>query len=129
DNPHDPLPPLNGAEGEITTYQLPSVPGATFVITKEADEVEQQVIMEIMNYLFTPEGHIRAQFGEEGIGWRQPEEGEIALERDLEPSLVDLPLDEENEAVYNGSWGTMAQVFDTELVRHAQAQAQDIYIQ
>src|SRR5690606_40896534 len=87
DNLYDPLPPLNGAEGEITTYQLPSVPGATFVITKETDEVEQQVIMEIMNYLFTPEGHIRAQFGEEGIGWRQPEEGEIALDRDLEPSL------------------------------------------
>ena len=129
DNLYDPLPPLNGAEGEITTYQLPSVPGATFVITKEADEVEQQVIMEIMNYLFTPEGHIRAQFGEEGIGWRQPEEGEIALDRDLEPSLVDLPLDEENEADYNGSWGPMAQVFDTEEFRNAQVQPEDIYTQ
>ena len=48
------MPPLDGAEGPITTYQLPSVPGATFVITKAADEVEQKVIMEMMDYIFTP---------------------------------------------------------------------------
>jgi putative aldouronate transport system substrate-binding protein len=127
ENQYDAIPPLNGAEGQVATYQLPSAPGATFVITKEADEVEQQVIMEIMDYIFSPEGHLRAQMGEEGIGWRAPEEGEIALDQSLEPSFVDLPLDEENEADYNGNWGPMAQVFDTETWRNSQVQPLDIY--
>ena len=129
DNQYDPLPPLTGPAGEAATYLLPSVPGATFVITKEADEVEQQKIMEIMNYMFSPEGHIRAQFGEEGIGWRAPEEGDVALDETLEPSLFDIPLDEENEADYNGNWGPMAQVFDTAEFRNAQIQPLDIYTQ
>ncbi len=129
DNQYDPLPPLTGPAGEAATYLLPSVPGATFVITKEADEVEQQKIMEIMNYMFSPEGHIRAQFGEEGLGWRAPEEGDVALDETLEPSLFDIPLDEENEADYNGNWGPMAQVFDTAGFRNAQIQPLDIYTQ
>jgi putative aldouronate transport system substrate-binding protein len=127
ENQYDAIPPLNGAEGQVATYQLPSAPGATFVITKAADENEQKVIMEMMDYIFTPEGHLRAQAGEEGIGWRAPEEGEIALDQKLEPSFVDLPLDEANEADYNGNWGPMAQVFDTEEWRNSQVQPLDVY--
>lgn len=129
DNQYDPLPPLNGAEGAITTYQLPSTPGATFVITKAADETEQKVIMEMMDYIFSPEGHLRGQMGEEGIGWRAPEPGDVALDPELEPSFFDLPLDEENEADYNGNWGPMAQVFDTVEWRNSQIQPLDIYTQ
>ena len=120
------MPPLNGADGQLTTYQLPSVPGATFVITKAADEVEQKIIMEMMDYIFSPEGHVRAQQGEEGIGWRPAEEGEIALDPELEPTFVDIPPDEENEADYNGSWGPMGQVFDTTEFRNSQVQPMDI---
>lgn len=127
DNQYDLIPPLNGPAGDAATYLLPSVPGATFVITKEADEAEQKKIMEIMDYMFSPEGHIRAQFGEEGIGWRAPEPGEIALDQELEPMLADIPLDEENEADYNGNWGPMAQVFDTAEFRNSQVQPLDIY--
>jgi putative aldouronate transport system substrate-binding protein len=127
ENQYDALPPLNGTEGQIATYQLPSAPGATFVITKAADETEQKVIMEMMDYIFTPEGHLRAEMGEEGIGWRAPEEGDIALDQTLEPSFVDLPLDDTNEADFNGNWGPMAQVFDTEEWRNSQVQPLDIY--
>jgi len=129
DNQYDPLPPLDGAAGPITTYQLPSAPGATFVITKAADETEQRVIMEMMDYIFSPEGHLRGQQGEENIGWRAAEEGDIALDPELEPSFFDLPLDEENEADYNGNWGPMAQVFDTTEWRNSQVQPMDIYTQ
>ena len=129
DNQYNPLPPLDGAEGPITTYQLPSVPGATFVITKAADEAEQKVVMEMMDYIFSPEGHLRGQQGEENIGWRAPEPGDVALDPDLEPSFFDLPLDEENEADYNGNWGPMAQVFDTTEWRNSQVQPLDIYTQ
>ena len=127
ENQYDAIPPLNGAEGQIATYQLPSAPGATFVITKEADETEQKVIMEMMNYIFSPEGHLRAQAGEEGIGWRAPEEGDIALDQSLEPTFVDIPLDDTNEADFNGNWGPMAQVFDTAEWRNSQVQPLDIY--
>ena len=129
DNQYDPLPPLSGPAGQAATYLLPSVPGATFVITKAADEAEQKKIMEIMDYMFSAEGHVRAQFGEEGVGWRAPEDGDVALDQNLEPSLFDMPLDEENEADYNGNWGPMAQVFDTAEFRNAQIQPLDIYTQ
>ena len=129
DNQYDPLPPLTGPAGDPATYILPSYPGATFVITKAASENEQKKIMEIMNYIFSPEGHLRAEFGEEGIGWRLPEEGEIALDTSLEPKLVDIPLDEGNEADYNGNWGPMAQVFETAEFRNSQVQPEDIYTQ
>ncbi|MGX5769714.1 ABC transporter substrate-binding protein [Microbacterium trichothecenolyticum] len=129
DNQYNPVPPLDGAAGPITTYQLPSVPGATFVITKAADETEQKIIMEMMDYIFSPEGHLRGQQGEENIGWRAPEPGDVALDPDLEPSFFDLPLDEENEADYNGNWGPMAQVFDTTEWRNSQVQPLDIYTQ
>ena len=120
------MPPLNGVDGPLSTYQLPSVPGATFVITKAADEAEQKIIIEMMDYIFSPEGHIRAEQGVEGIGWRAPEAGEIALDRELEPNFVDIPPDEENEADYNGSWGPMGQVFDTTEFRNSQVQPLDI---
>ncbi|MGP4113694.1 ABC transporter substrate-binding protein [Streptomyces sp. 4N509B] len=127
DNQYDPMPPLTGPAGDPATYVMPSTPGATFVITNAASEAKQQKIMQIMDYIFSPEGHVRAQFGEEGIGWREPRAGEIALDQDLEPALVDLPLDEENEADYNGNWGPMSQVFDTETFRNTQVQPMDIY--
>ncbi|TCL82677.1 putative aldouronate transport system substrate-binding protein [Rathayibacter sp. PhB179] len=127
DTQYDLLPPLTGPGGQNATFLLPSVPGATFVVTKAADEVEQKVIVEMMDYLFSPEGHVRGEFGEEGIGWRAPEEGEIALDQSLEPSLVDTKMDESNEADYNGNWGPMAQVFDTAEFRASQVQPLDIY--
>lgn len=127
DNQYEPLPPLTGPAGDPATFMLPSTPGATFVVTSAASDAKQQKIVEIMNYIFSPEGHVRAQFGEEGIGWRQPREGEVALDQSLDPVLVDLPLDEENKADYNGNWGPMSQVFDTEEFRNTQVQPTDIY--
>lgn len=129
DNQYDPLPPLNGAAGEVATYILPSAPGATFVVTSAADEAKQKKIVEIMDYLFTPEGHIRAQFGVEGIGWEKPAEGEIALDPELTPNFRDLPQDEENEADANGNWGPMAQVNETTEFRNSQVTPEDIYTQ
>ena len=43
--------------------------------------------MEMMDYIFSAEGHLRGEFGEEDIGWRAPEEGDIALDQELEPVL------------------------------------------
>jgi len=129
DNQYFPIPPLNGAEGPVATYQLPSIPGATFVVTKAADETEQKVIMEMMDYLFTEEGHMRGEFGEENIGWRAAEEGEVALDPELEATFFDVLVDEENEADYNGSWGPMAQVLETTEFRNAQMAPLDINTQ
>jgi putative aldouronate transport system substrate-binding protein len=129
DNQYFPIPPLEGPDGPHATYQLPSAPGATFVVTKAADETEQRIIMEMMDYLFTEEGHMRGEFGVEDIGWRAAEEGEIALDQDLEATFFDILVDEENEADYNGSWGPMAQVFETAEFRNAQVAPLDINTQ
>lgn len=127
DKQYEPMPPLNGAAGEAATYILPSSPGATFVVTSAADEAKQQKIVEIMDYIFSDEGHVRAEFGEEGIGWAMPEEGDVALDPELTPSLFDIPQDEENPADFNGNWGPMAQVFETNDFRNSQVNATDIY--
>jgi putative aldouronate transport system substrate-binding protein len=123
---YDALPPLRGPAGDRATFNFPSSPGATFVMTKAATEEEQQTIMAILNYMFTEEGHLRAQFGEEGIGWRPAKPGEIALDTKLKPSFVDLPLDESNPEDYNGNWGAMAQYIETEEFRNSQVQPMDI---
>ena len=129
DNQYFPIAPLEGPDGAHATYQLPSAPGATFVVTKAADETEQKIIMEMMDYLFTEEGHMRGEFGVEDIGWRAAEEGEIALDQELEATFFDILVDEENEADYNGSWGPMAQVFETAEFRNAQVAPLDINTQ
>lgn len=127
DRAYDPVPPLSGPAGDVTSYVLSSSPGATFVITNKASEEKQRVLIEIMNYLHTNEGHVRAEFGEEGIGWVAPEEGDLALDVNLEPSFRDLPLDEDNPEDYNGMWWTLGQYNTTEEFRNTQVQPLEIY--
>lgn len=129
DQAYEPVPPLSGPAGDVTSYVLSSFPGATFVITNKASENKQRVLIEIMNYLHTNEGHVRAEFGEEGIGWVAPEDGDLALDESLEPSFRDLPLDEDNPEDYNGMWWTLGQYNTTEEFRNAQVQPLEIYEQ
>ena len=122
---YNPVPPLTGPGGQNATYILPSVPGATFVLTSKASEAKQKKIMEIMNYLFSDEGHVRAEFGEEGVGWEPAGPGDIALDQKLTPTFKDLPFDESNPADYNGDWRRQAQYNETYDFRNSQVQPLD----
>jgi putative aldouronate transport system substrate-binding protein len=122
---YNPVPPLTGPGGQNATYILPSVPGATFVLTSKASEAKQKKIMEILNYLFSFDGHVRAEFGEEGVGWEKAGPGDIALDQSLTPTFKDLPFDEKNPADYNGDWRRQAQYNETYDFRNAQVQPLD----
>ncbi len=129
DNQYNALPPLTGPGGQNVTYELPSAPGATFVITSSASAATQQKLVEIVDYIHTYEGQVQGQFGIEGVGWRPAEDGEVALDETLEPSFVDLPTDEGNPEDTNAAWGALTQYASTAEFRNAQVQATDIYAQ
>jgi len=120
------LAPLTGPGGQqYATYETPSMPGATFVITNKASPAKQKVLMEILDYMFTTDGAINAQYGTEGVGWRQPEAGEVALDTSLTPLYYVFPTDDTNVAYYNGMWGSMAQYASTMEFRDSQVQPMD----
>lgn len=120
------LAPLTGPSGQqFATYQTPIMPGATFAITNKASAAKQKVLMEIVDYLFTTEGAIRGQFGVEGIGWRKPEAGDVALDSNLTPLYYVFPTDDKNPEYYNGLWGAVAQYGSTREFRDSQVQPMD----
>ena len=124
DKNYDPVPPLNGPAGQISHFVLPNITGAAFVISSSASEAKQQKLIEILDFIFTTEGHLQAEFGIEGVGWERPAEGDVALDPELEPLFVDLPHSPE---AGNSGWGAASQYFSNAEFRNAQVQPLEIY--
>ncbi|ADI13061.1 extracellular solute-binding protein family 1 [Streptomyces bingchenggensis BCW-1] len=119
DRQYDALTPLTGPEGKsYTTYALPSMPGATFVLTTKASQTEQIQAIKMLNYIFSHEGELNGRFGPEGKGWVEPGPKDIALDKSLKPKYKVKPTD-------NGNWGAIAQYNDTAEFRNTQAIAKD----
>ncbi|GAB2560154.1 type 2 periplasmic-binding domain-containing protein [Gracilibacillus alcaliphilus] len=97
--------------------------GATFAITNKASEEVQIKAIQLLDYMFTIDGMIRAQFGIEGEDWIEPEEGDIALNEEVEPILKRL----ESEEPLNNGWGAIAQYYEPREFKEGQVQAEDIY--
>lgn len=124
---YDAVPPLTGPDGiRYSTYVLPSSPQGTFALTYAAGEAQQQKAMELLDYLFTTEGRTLAYFGTEGSGWRPAEEGEIALDTSLTPTMVDIPLPS-GAVPPNDLWSAVAQYYFPANVRNAEVQPMEIY--
>jgi putative aldouronate transport system substrate-binding protein len=123
---YDALPPLTGPSASYATYNYPVDSGATFVLTNKASKEVQITAIKLVDYLFTQEGQIRGHFGEEGLDWRKPEAGDIAVDENETPILATIPL-KEDEAPHNSSWGAMAQYFQPKEFRSAWAASTDIY--
>ncbi len=133
DNPrhteYDAVPPLVGPDGvQYATYNSPSTPGAMFTITSTATEAEQVAAIELLDMLYTLEGRNLGQFGLEGVAWREPEPGEVALDEALDPIVALLPGDPENPDSVNGAWGAQAQMYAPAEWRNAEVQPEDIYL-
>jgi putative aldouronate transport system substrate-binding protein len=127
DNDYDALAPLTGPDGvRYATYVLPSSPQGTFAVTFAAEEPQQQKAMEILDFIFTPEGRTKGQFGEEGVGWRVAEEGEIALDTTLEPTITVLQLPP-GTPPQNANWPAVSQYYFTAEVRNSEVQPMEIY--
>jgi putative aldouronate transport system substrate-binding protein len=123
---YDPVAPLNGPNAAYATYNYPSSPGGTFVLTNNASEAVQIAAIKLVDYMFTPEGQIRSHFGEEGVSWRKPQDGDVAVEEGAKPVLATIPL-KEGEEPRNDNWGSMAQYYHPKEFRDGWIQATDIY--
>lgn len=127
DTHYDALAPLTGPDGaRFATYVLPSSPQGTFAISYSATPEEQQKAMEILNFLFTPEGRTLAYFGREGTAWRPAAEGDIALDQTLTPSYAVIQP-EAGAPPPNDRWSAVAQYYFPVEVRHAEVTPLDIY--
>lgn len=123
---YDPLPPLQGPHASYSTYISNTVPGATFVLTNKASEEVQMKAIQILDYMFTFEGAMNGIFGIKGINWRDPEPGEIANNRNVEPLYTTLTTD---PATPNNFWGAMAQYYNPVSFRDAWVTSDEIYTQ
>lgn len=127
DRGYNAIPPLTGPDGaNYATYTLPSSPQGTFAISSTAGEAQQKAAMEMINYIFTNQGHIEGQFGEEGVTWRKAEAGDKALDETLTPTFTEIRLPPETTPP-NNRWISGAQYYDTAAYRNAQVQPDDIY--
>ena len=125
-NQYAPVPPLEGPNASWGRYDYPSKPGGTFVLTNKASEEVQIAAIKIIDYLFTEEGKILAENGPEDIGWMKPEEGDIAINEEVDPILKQIPL-AEGEEERNDSWGPLSQYYHPVEFRDGLVQDMDIY--
>lgn len=123
---YDPLPPLQGPNSAFSTLLSTMLPGATFVLTNKASEEVQIAAIKIVDYMFTVEGMLNGHYGVEGVNWRDPVEGEIANNRDVEPLFTTLNPD---PPAPNNAWGAVAQYFHPKWVRDGWVTSDDIYAQ
>lgn len=121
---YDAIPPLQGPHAAYATYIPNTVPGATFVLTNKASQEAQIAAIKLVDYMFTQEGQLRAHFGEEGKDWRRPQEGDVALNKEVDPifAVIQQPADAEPR---NSSWGAMAQYFQPKTFRDGWVQSVD----
>ncbi|MFI7135507.1 hypothetical protein ACIBQ1_58335 [Nonomuraea sp. NPDC050153] len=126
---YDAVPPLAGPTGvRYTAYNLPSVPGAAFVITSKASEQTRISAIKMLDYVFTTEGHLLGEFGDEGVWWTKPGPGDVALDEKLTPLFKTIPAKPDVQADKAARpWGAMAQYYAPKEFRNAQVQATDVY--
>ena len=121
---YDALPPLQGPHAGFSTYLPNTVPGATFVLTNKASAEVQVAAIKLVDYMFSQEGQLRAHFGEEGVDWRRPEEGDVALNKEVDAIFAVIPQPEGSEP-RNSSWGAAAQYFQPKTFRDGWVQSVD----
>lgn len=87
-----PLDPLVGPEGVQWAAHYPVNPTPAFVITKDCENPE--AVFRMADFMMSEESSVFSRFGEKGVDWVEPEEGEVALgeawgaEPALKPILI-----------------------------------------
>ncbi|WP_188114646.1 extracellular solute-binding protein [Paenibacillus sp. B2(2019)] len=125
---YNPVPPISGPEGiSYATHDAGGVsPGAKFVITNKASEEAQIALIKMVDYMFTSEGQTNGGSGMKGIDWTDPEEGDVALDKDVKPVIKTIPM-AEGEAPRNAGWSGMGHFYMPKEYRDTFVQATDIY--
>ncbi|WP_160719590.1 extracellular solute-binding protein [Bacillus sp. USDA818B3_A] len=102
------LAPLQGPNAAYASYIYPVAPGADFVLTNKATKEDQIAAIKLIDYLFTVDGQLKGQYGKEGLDWRKPKAGDIAIEKSAEPIFATIPA-KDGDKPHNTAWGPMAQ--------------------
>jgi putative aldouronate transport system substrate-binding protein len=123
---YDAVPPLTGPKASYATYNYPVDSGAVFVLTNKASKEAQIAAIKLVDYLFTQDGQIRGHFGEEGLDWRKPQAGDVAVEKSATPLLATIPS-KPGDKPHNSAWGAMAQYFQPKEFRDSWVASTDIY--
>ncbi len=124
-----PLPPLTGPYASYATYDGGGIPpGAKFVITNKASKEAQIALIQMVDYMYTPEGQTNAQSGLEGKGWRKAKAGEEAMSEGTKPMFANLsPI--EKPLAKNSGWSGMAHFYMPKEYRDSWVASTDIYSQ
>jgi putative aldouronate transport system substrate-binding protein len=123
---YDSIPPLTGPNTAYATYNYPFTSGASFVLTNKASKEAQIGAIKALDFMFTEEGRLAGLYGTEGIDWRKPTAGELALDDSMSPSIATIPL-KDGEKKHNNAWGSLGQYYDGKDLRSAMVSATDIY--
>lgn len=125
---YNPVPPLTGPGGvSLATHDAGGVPaGAKFAITNKAGKEAQIALIQLVDYMFTPEGQTNAASGMKGIDWTDPAPGDKALGEGVEPMVKPIPA-AEGDAPRNAGWSGMGHFYMPKDYRDSWVQGEDIY--
>ena len=128
DKTYDAVPPLTGPKGVqfATKYHSLGQAGGSFVLTNKASPDAQIAAIKMLNYLYSTDGQTRGYFGEEGVSWRKPQGGEMAIEKGVIPTLFPIPV-KVGSTPPNDAWVGTAQYFQPRSYRDSWVQSTDIY--
>ncbi|NBD24263.1 extracellular solute-binding protein [Paenibacillus glycinis] len=122
-----PVPPLTGPHAAYAVHDEGGInPGAKFVITNKATPEAQIALIKMIDYIYTPEGQIHAESGEEGVGWRKPEPGEQALGKGVKPLFAGL-VTKEGTPPNNSGWVGTGHFYMPKSYRDSWVQGTDMY--
>ncbi|WP_408637872.1 type 2 periplasmic-binding domain-containing protein [Paenibacillus tianjinensis] len=125
---YNPLAPLTGPSGiSYATHDAGGVsPGAKFAITNKASKEAQIALIQLVDYMYTPEGQTNAASGMKGIDWEDPAPGDVALGEGVTPVVKTIPM-KEGEAPRNAGWSGMGHFYMPKEYRDTWVQGTDIY--
>ncbi|HEY0472944.1 MAG TPA: ABC transporter substrate-binding protein, partial [Kribbella sp.] len=125
DKQYDSVPPLTGPAGKsYTGLNYPSSLGYTFMLTNKASKEAQVAAIKMLDYIYTDQGQMITNMGPEGVGWKKPAAGDIALDSKVKPLYKPI---QGPSVPKNISWGAMGQYNNTLAFRNAQVVPTDIY--
>lgn len=123
---YNPVPPLQGPHAQYATYASPYSSTATFVLTNKASKEAQIAAIRMLDYMYTTEGQLISNFGQEGVEWRKPQDGDVALEKSAKPIFAQIPA-KDGDPKHNDAWGPLSQYFQPKTFRDGNVQGTDIY--
>lgn len=109
------VPPLKGPDGVQLTGYYPPIPQNRFVITKACEYPE--VAYRWADFLYNEETSIWSRWGEPGVDWREPKEGELGING--KPAVL-VPILQWG-SVQNSHWQFQNPGFTPESLQSGQA--------